>query len=319
LCASGFLAFIGFLTGIVGFGGRSFWPDWGTQGKAGQYLAHYPTDFTRDILPVPCHSHNDYWRRIPLFEAIHYGCTSVEADVWEYGNELFVGHSISALNQNRTFRSLYVDPLVEILDRQNPSNQFGSAKNNGVFDMDAEQTLVLLVDFKTDGKALFPVVQSQIGSLRDKGYLTYFNGKDVIPGPVTVVGTGNIPFDSVIANSSYRDIFFDAPLQEFSAKSPTTSHNIYNITNSYYASASLYEVVGLPWRAQYTDDQVATFSDHINGSHMVGLKARYWDTPGWPIILRDYVWGVLVQQGVDMLNADDIFSASHGTWGKWGS
>jgi hypothetical protein len=316
--SSGFFAFFGILTGAIGLGGRSFWPDWGNPGKAGQFLAHYPTDFTRDVQPVPCHSHNDYWRRIPLFEAIHYGCTSVEADVWKYGDELFVGHSISSLSPNRTFRSLYVDPLVELLDLQNPSNQFGSTKNNGVFDVDASQTLVLLVDIKTDGHDTFPAVESQIGALRDKGYLTYFNGKDVILGPITVVGTGNTPFDSVIANTTYRDIFFDAPLQEFSAKAPTAAHNIYNSTNSYYASTSLYEVVGLPWRAQYTDNQISIFTDHINGSHMVGLKARYWDIPGWPILLRDYVWGLLVQQGVDMLNADDILTASHGTWGKWG-
>jgi hypothetical protein len=315
---SGLASIFGLLTGLIGFGRKSFWPDWGSPGNSGEYLSHYPTDFTRGVLPVPCHSHNDYWRDIPLFEAINDGCTSIEADVWKIKDELYVGHSETSLTPNRTFRSLYVNPLVEILDRQNPSNEFGTAKSSGVFDEDAQQTLVLLVDIKTDPKETFRYVQSQIGALRDKGYLTYFNGKNVIKGPVTVVGTGNTPFELVVANNTYRDIFFDAPLQEFSAISPTPAHILYNISNSYYASTSLYEVVGLPWRGYYTDEQISQLSNHIDGAHMAGLKARYWETPGWPVGMRNYVWGVLIQKGADILNADDIYSASHGTWGKWG-
>lgn len=90
--------------------------DWATDVEG---LAHYATDATRDVLPIPCHSHNDYWRRIPLFDALHWGCTSVEADVWLYDNKdvLFVGHSSASLTPTRTFRSLYVDPIVAMLDK----------------------------------------------------------------------------------------------------------------------------------------------------------------------------------------------------------
>jgi rRNA biogenesis protein RRP5 len=42
----------------------------------------------------------------------------VEADVWlfEGNEELLVGHSSTSLSEKRTLRSLYVDPLVELLD-----------------------------------------------------------------------------------------------------------------------------------------------------------------------------------------------------------
>ena len=78
----------------------------------------YPTDATRDIVPIACHSHNDYWRAVPLFDAIRSGCTGVEADVWLFKGEtdLFVGHTSAALSPTRTLRSLYVEPLVELLD-----------------------------------------------------------------------------------------------------------------------------------------------------------------------------------------------------------
>ena len=97
---------------------EQYLPNWGNTGRVGQHLARYPTDATRDVLPIPGHSHNDYWRKVPLFDAIHCGCTSVEADVWYFDGEeeLFVGHNTASLTRNRTFRSLYVDPLVDLLD-----------------------------------------------------------------------------------------------------------------------------------------------------------------------------------------------------------
>lgn len=47
---------------------------------------------SRNSSPVPDHSHNDYWRRIPLFEALGSGCISVEADIHVRHSELLVGH-----------------------------------------------------------------------------------------------------------------------------------------------------------------------------------------------------------------------------------
>lgn len=78
---------------------------WGDLGKISQGLLHWPTEFSQDIQPIPCHSHNDYWRKVPLFSALQAGCISVEADVWLQKNELYVGHSTSSLTSNRTFKS----------------------------------------------------------------------------------------------------------------------------------------------------------------------------------------------------------------------
>jgi hypothetical protein len=71
---------------------EKFLPNWGAAGHFGEGLKDYPTDATRDVTPIPCHSHNDYWRRVPFWDAIHWGCTSVEADVWLFDDELFVGY-----------------------------------------------------------------------------------------------------------------------------------------------------------------------------------------------------------------------------------
>lgn len=337
---------------IWDFDPDDFLPNWGKPGYFGSGLADYPTDATRDVLPIPVHSHNDYWRRIPLFEALHYGCTGVEADVWLFDEELYVGHNTAALTPNRTFRSLYVDPITTLLDKQNPSTTFGNTSRHGVFDTEPSQTLTLLVDLKTDGASTFPLVQAQLEPLRSRGYLTYFNGTHTIPGAVTVVGTGNTPFDMLTANTTYRDIFFDAPLDRLwempssqKALAPetsstdtsvsssssfsrrdggqgatgltTTDPDVFDSSTSYYASVSFRAAVGYVWRGHLSSRQIEAIRGQIRGAKRRGLKARYWDTPAWPIGLRNHVWHVLVSEGADMLNADDLRSASRADWRRW--
>lgn len=64
---------------------------------------------------------------------------------------LFVGHEPAATTVQRTFHSLYVEPLRRILDQTNINNYWRDTPR-GVFDMDPDKTLQLLIDFKTDGK-----------------------------------------------------------------------------------------------------------------------------------------------------------------------
>lgn len=327
-----------------------FFPNWGLPGEPGEGLSGYPNDFTRDVIPMPCHSHNDYWRRVPLYEAIHYGCMGVEADVWLFDEELYVGHTTASLTKNRTLKSLYVDPLVRILDDMNTKPQYGaditSHQINGVFEEAPEQTLVLLIDFKMDGREQFPVVSSHLQALREKKYLTYFNGQKVIPGAITIVATGNAPFGLIIANSTYRDIFFDAPLDKLTdaPAAPLSSQGIspeslitdsasttgqgntgidpslgssqFSSNNSYYASLNFKRSIGSLYRGRLSHAQLKTLRAQIKAAHDKGLKARYWNTPAWPVGLRNHVWKILVEEGADFLNVDDLRSAKMADWGK---
>ncbi|KAK0123747.1 Altered inheritance of mitochondria protein 6 [Cadophora gregata] len=332
---------------------------WGSLNTGTSDLSWYPTDFTRDIQPVPCHSHNDYWRRVPLFSALRHGCTGVEADVWLTNNDLLVGHNRASLSRNRTFTTLYVDPLVKILEHQNPHTRFYNGTNNGVFDVDPEQTVTLLIDVKTGGKETWPWVLKQLEPLRERGWLTYMEGDVLHRRAVTVVGTGNTRFDVLTANETYRDAFFDAPLDTMweppfsttasplsnspqSAKldvddpssseasppqppplsqgqdlgqglSGTTPTSSFTSLNSHYASVSLRKSIGIIWRGRLSPEQLDIIRGQVRGAHKRGLKARYWDLPAWPLGLRDYIWGVLVREGVDVLNVDDL-RAVRGVW-----
>ena len=112
-------------------------------------------DLNRDVYAKPLHSHNDYWRKYPLFSALSAGAISVESDIWYFpqtykltrtitpstnnnnhqGNkydssinetlifkndEIYVGHSQEFLKPINTLFNLYLNPLFQFLQFVNP-------------------------------------------------------------------------------------------------------------------------------------------------------------------------------------------------------
>ena len=309
---------------------------WGLSNYPTQASAKLPADFSRDIIPIPCHSHNDYWRRVPLYDALAAGCNSVEADVWLSGADLLVGHSQISLTKDRTLESLYIEPIISILLQRNTpgevpnvngtlsnTNSPGTTQMNGIFETSPQTPLTLLIDIKTDGASTFPALIDHLEPLRSHGWLTHFNGTAVVPGLITVVGTGNTPFDLLVANNTYRDIFFDAPLEDLWGDDPMPINDYvqvlmgekYTAENSYYASVSFQKEIGDLWHGMLTPQQVLTIRGQVRGAQARGLKARYWDTPAWPVGRRDHVWDVLMKEGVGSLNVDDLEAAKERKWG----
>lgn len=67
--------------------------------------------------PVLIHSHNDYCRRAPFWQAYAQGVYSIEADVFLHDGRLLVGHDVEDLSPDMTFESLYVEPIVTLFGR----------------------------------------------------------------------------------------------------------------------------------------------------------------------------------------------------------
>lgn len=282
-------------------------------------------DFLHGALPVPVHSHNDYWRSIPLHEALASGCISIEADVHLEDGDLYIGHR-TAGGKDQTLRGMYLEPLQNMLDSQNTDNREDQWR--GIFNQAPQQTLVLLVDLKTAGEPTLAELHAQLQNLRDRDYLTYWDGTERIMRPLTVVATGNTPFQSILAlNNTHRDIFMDAPLDRLSLYdnfnvSPPIYY--YNASNSYYAStrfsnARLYSL----WQNETELESSTPFEKDLVSSQLEqaierGLISRYWDTPSHPPNLQEIVWRVLVDLKVGVLNMDNmgaVRARAHG-WGK---
>ncbi|KAL4939145.1 hypothetical protein BDV06DRAFT_214521 [Aspergillus oleicola] len=234
----------------------------------------YPTDFTRGILPV--------------------------------------GHDESSLTEARTFENLYINPILDVLERQNPSSRFltGPTKN-GVFDTTTDQTLYLWIDSKTSGPETFSAVIKALEPLRKKGYLTTVKDNSTLTqGPVTVIGTGNTPLD-MVAPVANRDYFYDGPLASLSTDE---GEGITSLISP-IASASFTDAVG-DWtlsadsNSVLSDEQLDTIRSQISAAKEKGIQARYWGAPAWPIRARDALWRTLVAEGVGLLNADDLGAAA---------
>lgn len=269
--------------------------------------------------PIPCHAHNDYWHRIPLYEALAAGCISVEADIWSRSTpdgkpELFVGHNSRSLTQARTLKSLYLDPITDILHNQNDvATSTGQTANTtswpvGVFDRSPNTTLVLLLDFKTAGEETWPTVMSQLEDLRNEQWLTHWTPSEgLVIRPLTIVGSGLAPFPLIQANTTYRDVFYDAPLDNLSS-------GLYTRNNSYYASVSLGKAVGHTIGRHLGESQQKTVTTQIKQADDLGLLSRYWSIPGWPVSWRNRLWEQLVSLGVGLLNVDDLVMAARWDW-----
>ncbi|KAF3930711.1 hypothetical protein ABW19_dt0209009 [Dactylella cylindrospora] len=245
------------------------------------------------------------------------GAISVEADVWVRNGDLLVGHDHVALTINRTFRSLYVNPILDTLRKQNPQTAFANNTRCGVFDTECFQTLYLWVDLKTGAKETWPLVDAQLGALREGNWLTKWDGDQIIPGPVTVIATGSASHEVLIAGKKTRDYFIDAPLNAIGTHSepmhPDGVTPLYNSSTSIFASASLSEAVGFIW-AEMSEKQKEVAAQKIKNANERGIEARFWETPGWPVKRRRGVWRVLVDSGVGLLNADDLEDAAFGDW-----
>lgn len=225
---------------------------------------------------------------------------------------------------------MYLKPLQRMLERQNDRLTGSDGTWHGIFNKDPQQTVVLLVDHKTSGPETFAELYKQLKPFRDLGYLTFWDGTEKIMRQLTIVATGNAPFEAVTAlPETHRDIFWDAHLErlpsrddDFTTEPPTFK---YNTSNSHYAStqfrnAILYKVPDESRPPPSTPQEKDIFATHVEQATARGLLARYWDTPSGPPNLKDIVWRVLVDAKVGLINMDDmgeVRDRTHG-WGRFG-
>ncbi|KAJ5317699.1 hypothetical protein N7508_002207 [Penicillium antarcticum] len=300
----------------------------------------YPTDLTRDLLPVIWNCPTSNWSNIDLEIATigvmnhfilvrHSGNLDlivISSSPTRFVSWLYIhGSRCLALQwhtictqpesfciimliepEQRTLESLYINPILDVLERQNPESPFlTSATKNGVWDTVPDQTLYFFIDVKTSGHETFKAVIDALEPLRAKGYLTTVkDGKTVINGAVTIIGTGETPLD-MVAPVKDRDYFFDAPLADLNDPKYADITGIV----SPVASTDFDKAVGkitVDTDPILSEDQLKALRAQIATANERGIGARYWNTPYFPIRKRNLVWRTLLREGVILLNADDL-------------
>ena len=126
--------------------------------------------------PVLIHSHNDYARRAPFWQAYAQQVYSIEADLFLCDGALLVGHDPEDLDPKMTFEALYVEPLVVLYDR-----------NGGRAWRDSDEELQLMIELKSETEPTLNAVAELLGRWPE-----VFDTR-VNPHAVRIAITGNVP------------------------------------------------------------------------------------------------------------------------------
>lgn len=221
-----------------------------------------------------------------------------------------MGHDESSLTESRTLESLYINPMLEVLQSMNPTTPFvTSPTKNGVWDTEPAKPLYFFIDLKTSGHETFQAVIDALSPLREKEYLTTVkDSRKLTYGPITVIGTGGTPFD-MVAPVADRDYFFDAPLESLNERE---YKNIDHLVSP-IASTDFLAAVGAVNRDTdpvLDDGQLEALRSQISTAKERGIGARYWNAPEYPVRKRNLVWRALLNEGVALLNVDDLDAAT---------
>src|SRR4051812_13597363 len=94
-------------------------------------------------------SHNDYWRKHPLFDALRNDCPYIEADVYLRGDKLVVSHILPCLRKKKTLERLYLEPLLK-----------GRFENGEAF---PDAPITLMIDIKSNADKTYTLLDSILG------------------------------------------------------------------------------------------------------------------------------------------------------------
>lgn len=234
---------------------------------------------------VNAHAHNDYEHARPLLDALDSGFCSVEADIHLIDGKFLVAHNRLLVRQDRTLQSLYLDPLRE------------RARGNGGRVYPGGPTVVLLVDFKTNGDILWPALKDLLKTYAD--ILTTWQDGKRQEHAVTIVLTGGYPRATLAREGEQRDTVRyaagDGLLEE--------------MTGKLLPSAEVVPWVSGEWKKVFTwkgvgpipPEEKKRMKELAGQAHQQGRTLRFWGAPDNPA-----TWAELQSAGVDWINSDDL-------------
>lgn len=234
------------------------------------------------------HAHNDYEHTRPLLDALDQGFGSVEADIYLVDGKLLVAHDRRQVRPERTLEALYLDPLL------------ARVRANGGRVFKGGPPFYLLIDFKSDGNALWPVLKATLE--RYRSMLTVFQDNATATNAVTVVLSGDSP-RAILRAEPVRLAGIDGRLPDL-ATNPNP-HLVPWISENW---SNHFQWRG--WQAMPVAEQ-QTLRDIVTRAHAQGRKVRFWGSPD-----SEPLWRAQFEAGVDLINTDKLaalaaFLAAH--------
>lgn len=217
------------------------------------------------------HSHNDYEKPSPFWEAYDQGFGSIEADIFLKDGNLIVAHDQQQVLLNRTLDSLYLQPINQSLQ-----------KNKGTIYSDASKPLQLLVDIKTDA---IPTLNKLVEQLQKYPAITS-------AASLKIVISGNRPpAEQFSAYPAY--IYFDGVLG--------TTYSQEALKKIEMLSADFKDYSVWTGKGIIVENERKKVDAVISQAHNLNKKVRFWDAPD---VIN--AWYGFMELGVDYINTDHI-------------
>jgi alkaline phosphatase len=232
----------------------------------------------RQYTTANAHSHNDYEKPVPFYEAYNNQFGSIEADIFlvDGHRDLFVAHTRADLNKGRhTLDSIYLLPLVNCI-----------RKNKGFVYSDTTLKLQLLIDIKSDA---IPTLNQLITVLRQYPELLSASSLQI------AISGNRPPVDSFYSFPSF--IYFDGV--------PGTVYNEKALSRVLLFSASFRSFSQWDGKGKIPKADKAKLNEAIKTAHKSGKPIRFWAAPD-----TIDTWKELINLKVDFINTDRIADLS---------
>ena len=214
------------------------------------------------------HSHNDYLRNVPFWEAFGAGAASIEVDVILENGQPMVAHERESIESQRTLRSLYLEPIRQAVG-------LGMIK---------EFNFHLLIDLKTEAKSTLEVV---VNEAKEYESLLY---SEKNPDGLKLIISGNRPDAKEYA--SYPEwVFFDYQSKNLTKDLPWEKIGMVSLS---FRQFSVWNGKG-----RLVEAEKVALEEFIALVHQFQKPVRFWGSPD-----SKTAWKAFYDLGVDYINTD---------------
>ena len=223
--------------------------------------------------PVLIHSHNDYARRAPFWQAYSQQVYSIEADLFLHDGQLLVGHEVEDLTPDMSFERLYVEPLRTLF-----------ARNGGRAYKNSDRRLQLMVELKSETEPTLRAVAELLGRTPE-----VFDPA-TNPEAVRVVVTGRVPAPADFAEYP-RWISFDGVWD--GAYTPEQLERVALV------SADFRDFSQWNGKGSIIPAELREVERVIDRAHGWGKPVRFWNAPEGTTVYYTFY-----DLGIDYINTD---------------
>lgn len=215
------------------------------------------------------HSHNDYLRDVPFWEAFGAGAASIEVDVILQNGELMVAHELASIRKEHTLTSLYLEPILK-------ARELGMIEK---FDFS------LLIDCKTEAYSTL----DQIIEDADKFEKMLFSSQN--PTGLKLIISGNRPKTEDYKN--YPEwIFFDFQNKVLTSDLPWGKIGMVSLS---FRQFSVWNGKG-----RIVESEKTRLEEFISLVQSFKKPVRFWATPD-----SKSAWKAFYEMGIDYINTDN--------------